>query len=272
MSQISNAKSLFNPAYDILALDFDGVIVDSIAEWLVVGHNAFQSAIGRSEKINDLSQLPREIQQESRRLRNFIRHGEDYVYIFKAIADNFPIHNQADFDDYLEKNVDVKEKFRTQFYLERARFLREEPLRWLALNPFYDGMADFLKNFSPPEHLYIITTKKLEYVQVILDTAGIPLQRKNLFAANSQKGKPEIIVKSQDQISINSTTTSATNKNPDELICFDQEDLQGGEWKWKGNKVCVERKYVVCEVDESALYWPLICKDKRNGWILSFSD
>lgn len=86
------------------------------------------------------------------------------------------------------------------------------------------------------------------------------------------KGKPEIIVKSQDQISINSTTTSATNKNPDELICFDQEDLQGGEWKWKGNKVCVERKYVVCEVDESALYWPLICKDKRNGWILSFSD
>ncbi|HPC36231.1 MAG TPA: hypothetical protein PLO79_06360 [Candidatus Marinimicrobia bacterium] len=193
MSQISKNTSLFNPANDILALDCDGVIVDSIAECLVVGYNAFNSAIGCSERINDLSQLPSEIQQESRRLRNFIRHGEDYVYIFKAIADNFPIHNQADFDDYLEKNRDVKEEFRTQFYLERARFLREEPLRWLALNPFYDGMADFLRNFSPPERLYIITTKKLEYVQVILNTAGIPFQLRNLFAANSQKGKPEII-------------------------------------------------------------------------------
>lgn len=218
MSQISNAKSLFNPAYDILALDFDGVIVDSIAECLVVGHNAFQSAIGRSEKINDLSQLPNEIQQESRRLRNFIRHGEDYVYIFKAIADNFPIHNQADFDDYLEKNVDVKEKFRTQFYLERARFLREEPLRWLALNPFYEGMADFLKNFSPPEHLYLITTKKLEYVQVILDTAGIPLQRKNLFAANSQKGKPEIIADLLQKIGLSPGNFCFVDDQVDTLI------------------------------------------------------
>jgi phosphoglycolate phosphatase-like HAD superfamily hydrolase len=183
----------FNPTADFLGLDFDGVIVDSIAECLIVGHNAYQNAILQPKRITDLNQLPNEIQQESRRLRNFIRHGEDYVYIFQAIAEKSSIGEQADFDCFIEQNIQYRREFRSQFYRERSRFLQEESLLWLSLNPFYKGMSDYIKKFQPAKRLYIITTKKLEYVKAILTNAGIAIDKENLFAADSRLSKFDII-------------------------------------------------------------------------------
>ncbi|MDD5061875.1 MAG: HAD family hydrolase, partial [Candidatus Marinimicrobia bacterium] len=141
-----------------------------------------------------LDQMSISIQKESRRLRNFIRHGEDYVYIFQAIIEKYPISEQANFDRFIEKNIQYQREFRSQFYRERSRFLLEEPALWLSLNPFYEGMSDFIKKFQPARPSYIITTKKLEYVKAILAHAGIILPEENLFAADSSRGKPEIIV------------------------------------------------------------------------------
>jgi phosphoglycolate phosphatase-like HAD superfamily hydrolase len=184
---------IFNPTRDFLGLDFDGVIADSIAECLVVGHNAYQNATDQPRPIPDLGELPVAVQQESRRLRNFIRHGEDYVYIFQSISEKQTIHNQSDFDRFVETNHNFRGIYREAFYTERSRFLQKEPERWLSLNPLYTGMAAFLRNFQPVERLYIITTKKLEYVKAILTQAGIILPEENLYAADSSRGKPEII-------------------------------------------------------------------------------
>jgi len=169
------------------------VVVDSIAECLIVGYNAYQNAIGRVKRITGLDQMSISIQKESRRLRNFIRHGEDYVYIFQIITEKYLTRDQTDFDRFVDKNIQNKEEFRMQFYRERSRFLQEEPALWLSLNSFYKGMSDFLKNYKLADRLYIITTKKLEYVKAILAHAGIILPEENLFAADSSRGKPEII-------------------------------------------------------------------------------
>ena len=54
---------MFNPDADFLALDFDGVIVDSIGECLVMGHNAYGkytrsgAQIRRLEEMNESSRL-----------------------------------------------------------------------------------------------------------------------------------------------------------------------------------------------------------------------
>lgn len=183
----------FNPAAGLLGLDFDGVIADSIAECLTVGYNAYRIVSGQPERIADLGQLPKTIQRESRRRRNYIRHGEDYVYIFRGISENRIIRNQNDFDRFLDDNQPCRDEYRAAFYAERSRFLREEPERWLALNPLYPGMAGFLQNFRPVKRLYIITTKKTEYVQAILNHAGITIAAENLLAADSRRSKSAII-------------------------------------------------------------------------------
>jgi len=77
--------------YNCLALDFDGVIVDSIQECLVVGYNAFIEYTGKGSKILDLSSLDHDDMAKCHRLRNFIRSGEDYVYIQLAISEGVDI-------------------------------------------------------------------------------------------------------------------------------------------------------------------------------------
>gem|GEM_PF-330603 len=192
-SKWSSDAPRFDSATDYLGLDFDGVIADSIAECLTVGFNAYRIVNRHIERIAELSQLPAAIQRQSRRLRNYIRHGEDYVYIFRIINENRAIRNQSDFDRFIEHNRSCRDEYRSAFYAERSRFLREEPERWLALNPLYPGMAGFLQNFRPAKRLYIITTKKTEYVQTILDHAGITVATENLLAADSRRSKSDII-------------------------------------------------------------------------------
>ena len=183
----------FDASRDILALDFDGVIADSIEECLVVGHNAYTRFQGEGQALESLQQLAPAIARAAREMRNFIRFGEDYVYIHMALSQAAAITNQLEFDDFLDKNQTVREEFRRLFYAERLRFLEEQPGQWLHLNPFYAGVRTFLRDFRPRERLYIITTKKTTYVERILDNAGIDLLPGHIFLADKDRSKTEII-------------------------------------------------------------------------------
>jgi len=183
----------FSLQIDILALDFDGVVVDSIGECLVVSYNALAIHQGRPDRIADLSQLDTEIIQEARRIRNFIRHGQDYVFIQLALEQKVTIENQPDFDRFLEAYKSLNADFREIFYGERTRFLEDKPEQWLTLNLFYAGMQEFLGKFQPKEHLYIITNKLKENVLAIVDAAKIDIIPENIYSADSQLTKTQII-------------------------------------------------------------------------------
>ena len=189
----------FDASRDILALDFDGVIADSIEECLVVGHNAYTRFQGHGPAIESLQQLAPATARAAREMRNFIRFGEDYVYLHMALSQAAAIRNQLDFDDFLDKNQTVREEFRRLFYAERLRFLEEQPGQWLHLNPFYAGMQAFLRDFRPQERLYIITTKKTAYVERILGNAGVELLPGNIFLADKDRSKTEIIAELLDR-------------------------------------------------------------------------
>lgn len=166
-----------SPAYDplnhLLILDFDGVIIDSIEECLVVGYNAAMTYLQRPERISSLQDLTPEQAERLRRLRNFIRTGEDYVYL--ALADIYQqdISNQDQFDRFCAAHQDLQPLLRRLFYQTRQDFLANTPELWLQLNPFYAGMQSFLSRHKDHPSTLILTTKKLLYVQVILDQAQI---------------------------------------------------------------------------------------------------
>jgi len=185
--------SNFNPEKDILALDFDGVIVNSIEECLVVGHNSLRKHLGQSGLIKRLNELEKEQVLASRRMRNFIRHSEDYVFIFYALLKGASIRNQSEFDSFLKQHAGLKDTFHENFYRERSRLLETERQRWLELNPLYPGMGDFIRTYHYPERLVIITTKKAEFVAVTLAAAGIEFPTGNLFSADQGLSKTVLI-------------------------------------------------------------------------------
>lgn len=182
----------FDVTRDYLALDFDGVLADSIAECLVVGYNAYAEYSGK-DKISDLEELGPGWTQESRRLRNFIRYGLDYVYIHFAIADHTSISTQEDFDRFTDKNHRLRDRFFQLFYEERENFSGSQKERWVSLNPFYKGVSSFLRSYPDLDRLFIITTKKLKYVRILLENRRIHFVRDNMYFADARRSKKQII-------------------------------------------------------------------------------
>ena len=186
---------MFNLESDLLALDFDGVIADSIGECLVIGYNTYVKYTQAGQSICSLEELDDIRIAESKRLRNFIRSGEDYVYINLAIDNKARIDNQQEYDSFVKKNLNLKDTFYDLFYREREFFSSTKEDLWIKLNPLYKGIKQFLLEYPSKEKLFIITTKKIKYALKILSGNSIYLKEENCFCASGRDTKLKIINK-----------------------------------------------------------------------------
>ena len=186
-------SSDFDSTSDFLALDFDGVIADSIEECLVVGHNAYGTHRKTDVRITTLADLPPRRVREAKRLRNFIRSGADYVFLFHALDRDVAIENQDDFDRFLNAHTSLQPVYFHLFYEERETFSSTHHEEWIRLNPLYPGISDFLKSFKAVERLLIITTKKIQYAFQILSAHTLPFVQTNGYHADARQPKDAII-------------------------------------------------------------------------------
>ncbi|MBN1482525.1 HAD family hydrolase [candidate division KSB1 bacterium] len=182
----------FDSKTDILALDFDGVIVDSIKECLVSGYNAYANYT-HEKNIERYDDLDPHWVKCARAMRNYIRNGEDYVYIAHALANKIAVKSQRDFDDFAREHAALRQSFFNFMLNHRIDFSESKPDLWAALNPLYEGMREFIVNYSNKNNFYIITTKKLLFVHKILAANKIQLIRENIFDTSADKSKKEII-------------------------------------------------------------------------------
>jgi phosphoglycolate phosphatase-like HAD superfamily hydrolase len=189
----------FSQKKDYLALDFDGVIADSIKECFVVAHNAFVEFSGAGLRVDFFDDLDQEKVAKMRRIRNFIRSGEDYVYICLAIYKNAVIQNQKDFDSFTEQYKYLRATFFEEFYRERRRFSHEKPGLWAELNPLYPGIRHFLATYKQADRLLIISTKKAEFVDKTLTANDIHFNTNRIFYATAHRSKRTIIEELLDQ-------------------------------------------------------------------------
>ena len=208
----------FDNQTHILALDFDGVVIDSIEECLVVAYNALAIHQGKPNRIRQIDELGEDIILEARRIRNFIRYGQDYVYIHYALQQNVSIKNQQHFDRFLAEQESLNSEFRQRFYAERARFLSKEPETWLALNPFYDGMRKFLEKYQTKERLCIITTKLKENVEAIINASKIDFNPMNILSADQKLSKSQLISKLLSKYHLNPSSFHFIDDQVDTLI------------------------------------------------------
>lgn len=184
---------MFNPGTDFLALDFDGVIADSIGECLILGYNAYGRYNRSGVQIRRLEELDAGRLNECRRLRSFIRSGEDYVYIQLALDKGFPIQDQQAFDAFVKKHLSLKDRFYDLFYEERELLSSTAESLWIELNPLYKGVKQFLSKYRAKDRLFIITTKQIKYALKILSGNNIYLKEENCFSTNGRNSKLNII-------------------------------------------------------------------------------
>jgi hypothetical protein len=64
----------------LLAMDFDGVIADSISECAVAGYNGYEAYCGNNIEIKTPEEINIDQLNKFRTMRPYIRSGEDYIY------------------------------------------------------------------------------------------------------------------------------------------------------------------------------------------------
>jgi len=154
----------------ILALDFDGVIVDSVLDSLFIGHNAYLRLYGQGEKkyfggelftFENWEEIKKHYQEEIkyyRTLRPYIRGATDYGLIQKLMEEKKFIKSQEEFDNYRKTAVFDFETYEKEFYKERERLQDVNYRAWFNLEPPYPKIIEGMKKLLEEGTKIVIAT------------------------------------------------------------------------------------------------------------------
>ncbi len=181
------------PSIRLLALDFDGVIVDSVLECAVVACNGYYAFQGSGTRVKSPQEISAGTLSKFRSLRPYIRSGEDYLYLFQALDEGISIADQTEFDKFHDAHLNCKEPYYQHFYAEREALLSSDYQNWIELNPMYKGMIEFLQSLKPELLFHIVSTKASRYISEILDYNGVRLTPKQIHQAGRSLSKSDIV-------------------------------------------------------------------------------
>ena len=170
----------------LLVLDFDGVICDSAEEGFISSWTAYHVLYrGRpGARATDAARAA------SRALRPFVRSGEDFVLIQDLIADGTSVPDQAAFDRaWLRPGTPSPEHFKELFYKARTDLLEKDRAAWLSLSTIYPHVRSTLSRPSADLSVYVLSTKKPQFVGEILDANGISIPRERVLYSH---GEPKL--------------------------------------------------------------------------------
>lgn len=153
-----------------LALDFDGVICDSIHECLVTSYHAFR-AQERSAALP--SDIPASLRRHFYARRGFVRPSGHYYLLWKWITE-FPdrLLSPQMFESLEASYGDAVARFGRAFHEARDVSREKAAAEWLALNPLYPGVVEAWPALLAWPR-YIVTTKDRPSVETILSAHGL---------------------------------------------------------------------------------------------------
>jgi len=170
-----------------LFLDFDGVICDSLEE-------CFRSSWLTGEGVEVNANLPPDppfdasYRSRFNACRPFIRSGEDYLVVHEWAAQGRVPADQAEFDESLNaKGPAVLAELKRRLYAVREALLERHHALWLSWNPLYAGMGEVLGAQAANPAVWILSTKKAEFIGEILSHHGVSWPAARTVYTGTQK-------------------------------------------------------------------------------------
>lgn len=163
----------------VLALDFDGVICDSLEEGLLISWNAHTGAAVRAFVEPGLAGVPPEVTERFVGCRPFARHLGHWLVPF-TISSVPSSHAEfaARFDELPGPTI---ETFTAAAAGYRAAVRRTYPDEWLSHHVVEPGLDDVLSS------AYIVTARDGESVGRILRAHGIAVDDARIFGSSTDK-------------------------------------------------------------------------------------
>ncbi len=210
------------------ALDFDGVLAESLRECLVVGWNAYSQVIGRDDRCLSWNEYPEEWIPHATTLRNYIRSGQDYVFIHQILDKHIDIRSQTDFDAFCSRHQDQRTDYYRLFYRERDWLFTHHRDTWLRLTPLYPGIASALNQSREPGRVAIVTTKEIRYVSALFEESGVHSLSPDLwFQATGRVSKKDILSHLMERFDLVPRNLCFVEDQVSNLIAVKPLDIRG---------------------------------------------
>ena len=149
---MSDSKNL-----KVIALDFDGVVGDSVYECYVQSIKGFKDLGG---KIND----SKAVEEAFRKARPFVKIAEDYLVVLRLIESNpnidFDEISQADFDTAKGKYKGEFPKFKERFMFYRKEMQSKSENDWFKLQKDFPNVVQNVNKLIDKGYKVVIATTK----------------------------------------------------------------------------------------------------------------
>ena len=187
------------------ALDFDGVICNSISECMLISHYSYNNK--NISKKSRLEEIPKSHQKYFFKYRYLVGPAYEYYILWDSII------NQSNQDITInnifhEKELNIKfnkKKYLKFFYKNRTKLKTNHFDKWVSLNPFYDKVSNILLNANNLNNLFIVTSKDTDSVIDLLSANDINIPSKNIYGYEKSFDKKELfqLLISENDIQIN---------------------------------------------------------------------
>jgi hypothetical protein len=179
----------------LVFLDFDGVICDSLLECLVSSWQGYYRLyLGKQE-----AEVPITLRREFSKLRPYVRAGEDFILIQELIDSRISVQSQEQFDAQLALRGEEKmARYKKLFYTARRDFLVNQRSYWIGLNRIYPHVYRSLGGWAASPCLYILSTKRADYIIEILRANNIQMDQRRVLSCRARE-KKETILRTLDE-------------------------------------------------------------------------
>ena len=209
----------------VLALDFDGVICDSVRETAISGWKAAHSLWPEDFP----EPLPSEEQIDAfRKVRPYLETGYHSILLNRMLRDGVPYEEfqnniQTHFNRIMEKYGHDKQSLMSLFGAIRDAWIQEDLEGWLGNNGIYPGVADALNSVLQTGcKVLIMTTKQERFVNAQLQHFGVDFPIENIWGLERKRKKEELLA---SQLKTNPTAIHFVEDRLETLLRVESEPL-----------------------------------------------
>lgn len=167
---------------NLLCLDFDGVICDSIKECLLITYNSYLELNNQGQRmVCSVENISPKVSEVFNKYRYLVRPASHYWMLMELIDKGvYEISEELFFSKLVGKESELK-AFEKIFFSNRERLMKEETEFWMSLNTIYPHFMEYYTKYGN-ENYYIVTNKNGSAVKTILDYYSIKIKNSNLFS------------------------------------------------------------------------------------------
>jgi len=177
----------------IYALDFDGVLCDSVIETAITAWRLAQNIWDDMPK----TEATQESIEAFRSVRPFLKTGHEAILIIRLLYIGMPVEKLC--ENYKEETKKLIEQEKLDiaeiqklFGEARDRWVDESLEEWIKMTPLFEGVVAFLNGLEK-ENLYLVTTKQERFVKYILEANGIELEDEKIWGFDRGMSKADIL-------------------------------------------------------------------------------